>query len=63
MKVLHLRPMPYLEFQTDESLARGARTLDLLEQLHHDEGTGGKLLPNGGADGGPGPGDRPDSEQ
>jgi ribosome-binding factor A len=37
MKVLHLRPMPHLDFRTDESLARGAHTLDLLEQLEHEQ--------------------------
>jgi ribosome-binding factor A len=36
MKVLHLRPMPFLEFQADESLARGARTLNLLEKIRHE---------------------------
>jgi ribosome-binding factor A len=48
MKVLHLRPMPALEFHADESLARGARTLDLLSEIRHEEdddesrsGTGG----------------------
>jgi ribosome-binding factor A len=37
MKVLHLRPMPTLEFQADDSLARGARTLDLLDQIRHEQ--------------------------
>jgi ribosome-binding factor A len=36
MKVLHLRPMPHLDFRRDESLAQGARTLDLLEELGMD---------------------------
>jgi ribosome-binding factor A len=36
MKVLHLRPMPVLDFQADDSLARGARTLDLLERIAHE---------------------------
>jgi ribosome-binding factor A len=37
MKVLHLRPMPALDFRADDSLARGARTLDLLEQIRHEQ--------------------------
>jgi len=37
MKVLHLRPMPILDFQADDSLARGARTLDLLERIAHEQ--------------------------
>jgi ribosome-binding factor A len=36
MRELHLRPMPHLEFHTDESLDRGARTLDLLEQIRYE---------------------------
>jgi ribosome-binding factor A len=36
MKVLHLRPMPVLDFQADDSLARGARTLELLERIAHE---------------------------
>jgi ribosome-binding factor A len=36
MKVLHLRPMPTLEFLPDDSLARGSRTLDLLDQIRHE---------------------------
>ena len=36
MKVLHLRPMPHLDFEADESFARGARTLDLLEKIRHE---------------------------
>jgi ribosome-binding factor A len=37
MKTLDLRPMPHLEFELDESLARGAHTLDLLDQVLHEE--------------------------
>ncbi len=37
MRVLHLRPMPMLEFELDASLARGARTLDLLDQVRHEQ--------------------------
>jgi len=37
MKVLHLRPMPTLEFQADPSLARGARILDLLDHIRHEQ--------------------------
>jgi len=37
MRVLHLRPMPVLEFDLDASLARGARTLDLLDQVLHEQ--------------------------
>ena len=37
MRVLHLRPMPVLEFDLDASLARGARTLDLLDQVRHEQ--------------------------
>jgi ribosome-binding factor A len=37
MKVLHLRPMPALEFAIDESLARAERTLDLLDQIRHEQ--------------------------
>ena len=36
MRVLHLRPVPVLTFESDESLARGARTLDLLEQIRRE---------------------------
>jgi ribosome-binding factor A len=36
MRVLHLRPIPFLEFENDESLARGARTLDLLEHIRRE---------------------------
>ena len=54
MKVLHLRPMPVLEFALDESLELGARTLDLLDQIRHAQ-----------EDGPPheGPGDPADTEQ
>jgi len=38
MRVLHLRPIPFLEFENDESLARGARTLDLLEHIRRERG-------------------------
>ncbi len=37
MKVLDLRPMPVLDFALDESLARGAHTLDLLDQVLQEE--------------------------
>jgi len=37
MKVLHLRPMPSLEFRADLSLAEGARVLDLLDRIRHEE--------------------------
>lgn len=37
MKVLHLRPMPVFEFVIDVSLERGARTLDLMDQIHHEQ--------------------------
>jgi ribosome-binding factor A len=37
MKVLHLRPMPVLEFAVDRSLARGSRTLDILDRIRHEE--------------------------
>jgi ribosome-binding factor A len=37
MKVLHLRPMPVLEFQADDALERGARTLDLLDKIRDEE--------------------------
>ena len=33
MEVLHLRPMPVLDFRYDESLALGARTLDILDRI------------------------------
>jgi ribosome-binding factor A len=51
MKVLHLRPMPRLEFQVDETLERGAHTLELLEQIADERDHGGPLTePSGGAD-------------
>jgi len=37
MHVLHLRPMPSLDFRLDESLALGARTLDMLDHIHHEQ--------------------------
>lgn len=37
MHTLDLRPMPTLEFRLDQSLALGARTLDLLDHLQHDQ--------------------------
>ena len=37
MKVLHLRPVPELDFRDDQSLARAARTLDLLDQIRHEQ--------------------------
>lgn len=37
MHVLHLRPMPTLDFRMDESLALGAHTLDILDHLHHEQ--------------------------
>jgi len=37
MKALDLRPMPHFEFALDESLARAAHTLDLIDQVLHDE--------------------------
>jgi ribosome-binding factor A len=36
MKVLHLRPMPALEFEIDRSLERGSHTLDLLDRIRHE---------------------------
>lgn len=54
MKTLDLRPMPHLEFELDESLARGAHTLDLLDQVLHEE----QQLPPG-----PEPDDTADQEQ
>jgi ribosome-binding factor A len=36
MKVLHLRPMPVLEFEIDRALERGSRTLDLLDRIRHE---------------------------
>lgn len=37
MKVLHLRPMPVLDFRVDDSLADGSRTLDLLDQMRDEQ--------------------------
>ncbi len=54
MKVLHLRPMPFLDFQADDSLARGARTLELLEQIAHEQEDDEPR---------PGAGDQPDSQE
>ncbi len=51
MKVLHLRPMPSLEFQMDETVARGARTLELLEQIADErDHDGPRTGPSGRAD-------------
>jgi ribosome-binding factor A len=49
MKVLHLRPMPFLEFELDRSLARGAETLDLLDQIRHEQEHNGPGSGPGGA--------------
>ncbi|HUU55486.1 MAG TPA: 30S ribosome-binding factor RbfA [Armatimonadota bacterium] len=54
MQVLHLRPMPVLEFEIDTALARGARTLDLLDQIRHEREDDGPRA---------GPGDPSPSEQ
>lgn len=37
MKVLHLRPMPALEFEVDQTLERAAHTLDLLDRVTHEQ--------------------------
>ncbi len=51
MKVLHLRPMPRLEFRMDDTIARGARTLELLEQIADERDHGGpRTGPSGRAD-------------
>lgn len=51
MKVLHLRPMPSLEFRVDDTLERGARTLELLEQIADERDHGGpRTGPGGRAD-------------
>ena len=51
MKVLHLRPMPSLEFRMDDTVARGARTLELLEQIADERDHGGpRTEPSGRAD-------------
>ncbi|MDH4178968.1 MAG: 30S ribosome-binding factor RbfA [Armatimonadota bacterium] len=54
MKVLHLRPMPVLDFRADQSLARAARTLELLDQISHEQDNDEPR---------PRPGDRSDSEE
>ncbi len=36
MKVLDLRPVPFLTFELDTSLARGSHTLELLDQIRHE---------------------------
>ena len=36
MNVLHLRPMPTLDFRLDESLALGTHTLDVLDHIRHE---------------------------
>ncbi len=51
MKVLHLRPMPALDFRADISLQRGAETLDLLDSVRYGQQPDG---PDSGA-GGPAP--------
>jgi len=54
MKALHLRPIPALEFRSDDALERAAHTLDLLDQIRHEH-----------EDTNPDPkaGDRPHSEE
>src|SRR6266511_68450 len=37
MKALKLRPIPHLHFKLDEALARGLHTLDILDQVLHEE--------------------------
>jgi ribosome-binding factor A len=37
MKALNLRPMPFLTFELDTALERGAHTLDLLDQVLHEQ--------------------------
>ena len=54
MKVLNLRPMPFLTFELDLSLQRGAHTLDVLDQALHEQHE---------AQPGDEPGGRTDSEQ
>lgn len=54
MKVLHLRPVPELEFRDDQSFARAARTLDLLDQIRDEQERAGPR---------PEAGDRTDPEQ
>ncbi len=50
-RVLDLRPIPILAFELDTSLERGAHTLDLLDQIRHEqpEGEPGPAA-GGGAD-------------
>jgi len=36
MHALHLRPMPALDFRLDDSLALGAHTLDILDQIRDE---------------------------
>ncbi len=36
-EALDLRPIPFLTFELDESLERGSRTLDLLDQVLHEQ--------------------------
>ncbi len=54
MKVLHLRPMPFLEFRPDESLERAAHTLELIDRISHERRDD---EPRAGA------GSQPDSEE
>ncbi len=37
MHVLHLRPMPSLDFRLDESLTLGEHTLDILDRIRHEQ--------------------------
>lgn len=37
MKVLDMRPIPFLSFELDTSLARAAHTLDVLDQVRHEQ--------------------------
>jgi len=53
MSVLHLRPMPHLDFQVDAALDWEARTLDILEQIRREQEQ---------HDSGAEPGDRSDPE-
>ena len=54
MQVLHLRPVPALEFELDETLAQAAETLDLLDKVTHEQEN---IEPGSGA------GEGADSEQ
>ena len=56
MKVLHLRPMPTLQFHADLSLAEGARVLDLLDRIRDEQED------DHADDAGAGAGDPPDPE-